>query len=94
MIENPITLIIILVVLNTPLYVGIGWFLFRSWEGFGEAIRYMLTPDILSLFWGEYCHDWWAEFRLGLLFTSSALAIWGEFILLSPYLMAAATGGE
>lgn len=38
---------------------------FGDWENFSECVRYWFTPDIVSLFNGEYGEDWWAEMKLG-----------------------------
>ena len=40
--------------------------LFGDADGFGECVRFWLTPDLLSLFKGEYSEDWWAEMKLGI----------------------------
>lgn len=48
--------IIILAVLFKPL--------FGDGDGFVECLRYWLTPDILSLFRGEWSEDWWSEMKL------------------------------
>ena len=41
-------------------------FFFDGLDDFLECVRYYFTPDILSLFRGEYSEDWWAELKLGL----------------------------
>ena len=43
------------------------WF-FGDREEFFECIRFWLTPDIISLFRGEWGDDWWAEWKLGFWF--------------------------
>jgi hypothetical protein len=41
---------------------------------FWECVRFWLTPDILSLFRGEWGEDWWAEMKLGVwLFCGGAI---------------------
>jgi len=57
---------IVLAVANIPVYIGVGWLFFRTWDDFWEAVRFWLTPDILSAFRGEYWEDSWAEIKLGL----------------------------
>ena len=54
---------IILGVANVPVYFVLGWAFFRNWGNFLESLGYMLTPNILSLFRGEYWDDWWASFK-------------------------------
>jgi hypothetical protein len=38
--------------------------MFDGWEDFADCIGYWFTPDVLSLFRGEWTEDWWAEMRL------------------------------
>ena len=52
-------------VLCIPSIVALGWLFFRTWEGFFDALLYVLTPDIISLFRGRFARDWWAEFKFG-----------------------------
>jgi hypothetical protein len=39
---------------------------FGDMTGFWECVRFWLTPDIISLFRGEWGEDWLAEMKLGL----------------------------
>lgn len=39
---------------------------FDDMEDLGEAFRYSLTPDIISLFRGEWMEDYWQSMKLGL----------------------------
>ena len=55
---------ILLVAANIPAYLFLGWIFFKDWDDFGECIRYSLTPDIVSLFRGEYWDDERATFKL------------------------------
>lgn len=45
-------------------------FLFKPFFGsasrFWQCVRFWITPDLFSLFRGEYMADWLAEIRLGL----------------------------
>ncbi len=38
--------------------------LFGDWEEFVECIKFWFTPDIFSLFTGEYLEDRWSELKL------------------------------
>jgi len=40
--------------------------IFSDEEDFNDSIKYSFTPDIFSLFKGEYIKDNFAEFKLGL----------------------------
>jgi len=50
--------------------IGILWLLFKTFFGcaseFLECIKFWLTPDMVSMFRGEYCEDRWSEMKLGL----------------------------
>lgn len=39
---------------------------FGTLAEFGECLRYCLTPDVVSLFRGEWGEDTWAELKVGL----------------------------
>lgn len=52
-------------IVNIPVFICIGWVIFRSWGQFWEDFLWMITPDILSLFRGRLAADWWGEFRFG-----------------------------
>lgn len=61
---NPVILTILIVV-NIPLYYFSWKWIFKCWEGFWECVRFWLTPDIVSMFRGEYGQDWFSELKLG-----------------------------
>lgn len=37
---------------------------FEDWDDFVEAVKFWLTPDIISIFRGEWTEDMWAELKL------------------------------
>ena len=39
---------------------------FEDMEDFGEAFRYSLTPDFVSLLRGEWMEDYWQSMKLGI----------------------------
>ncbi len=71
-------IILALVILNIPLYIGLGWVMFHDWSGFREALKYWLTPDIISLFRGKALEDAWQELKLLIFFVVCALCVLGE----------------
>jgi len=75
-------IIIALVILNIPLYIGLGWVMFHDWSGFWDAVKYWLTPDIISLFKGQWGEDMWQEMKLGLFILLCILCVAGEFQLI------------
>jgi hypothetical protein len=36
---------------------------FHDWDDFGECVRYVMTPNWLSAFRGEWNEDQWAELK-------------------------------
>jgi hypothetical protein len=49
--------IVVLVLLFKPV--------FGDASSFWECVRFWFTPDIFSMFRGEWGEDWWAEMKLG-----------------------------
>jgi hypothetical protein len=75
---------IILVVANIPLYWLVGWILFKDWENFWDCLKFWLTPDIISLFRGEWIEDQWAQVKLSLWLVLCAGAVLAEGLVLGP----------
>lgn len=63
---NPTTLreYLILFVCGLPFMLMLGKLLFSSWHGFWEALRFTLTPDLVSIFRGEWLEDQWTSLKL------------------------------
>ena len=74
-----ITILVILIVVNAPLYYLFWRWIFKCWEGFMECVRFWLTPDIVSMFRGEYGQDWVSELKLGWWIFVSAAAVALEY---------------
>jgi len=55
--------------------------IFREPGDFREAIRYWFTPDIVSMFRGEWSRDYWNEFKLGMWFLSGVISFYGILAL-------------
>ncbi len=75
---------IILVAANIPLYWLVGWVLFKDWENFWDCLKFWLTPDIISLFRGEWIEDQWAQVKLSLWLVLCAGAVLAEGLVLGP----------
>ena len=60
--------------------------IFEDQEEFQEAIRYLFTPEVFSLFKGEYMKDRWAEFKLGLIVILYGLLMVVEYGIISAVL--------
>ncbi len=70
---------IILLVLNIPVYKLIFGMIFKSMEDFNESLRYVFTPDIFSLFRGEYGRDYIGEMKVSLLFVICGGVVYFEY---------------
>ncbi len=77
--------LIIIAILNIPLYLYIGKMFFEDWQDFIEAIRYWLTPDIISAFKGEYWDDVFSELKLFLFFICCGLMVFAEYQLIIKF---------
>jgi hypothetical protein len=78
---------LILVVANSPVFFGIGWVIFDSWEGFGESLYYWIRPDMWSWIQGDGVEDWWAELKLVFFLIVCGACVWGEYALIDAYLL-------
>jgi hypothetical protein len=76
---------IILAVANIPLYWLVGWVVFKDSGDFWECIKFWLTPDIISLFRGEWMEDQWAQMKLFFWVVLCAGAVFGESLLLGQW---------
>ena len=79
--------LIVLGVVNIPLYMFIGKLIFGDWADFWEAVKFWLTPDLFSLFRGEYWDDWWAEIKLGFFIVACGGCVFGEYMLIHKLFM-------
>ena len=61
-----IILLIIIIINSFIVYRFYFHMLFKDVDDFNESIRFTLTPDLFSLFRGEYLRDRIGEFKLGL----------------------------
>ena len=55
---------------------------FKTWEDFGESIRFWFTPDLFSAFNGEYWEDWIGELKLGIWVACCFGCVYGEAFLI------------
>ncbi len=74
---------VVLALLNIPVYLGLGrWVFFDDWDDFFRCVRYWLTPDVISLFRGEYMDDFWGSTKLVIFVILCAGIVIGEHHLL------------
>jgi len=78
--------IIVLTLLNVPLYLWLGRAVFGGWQGFFDCIVFWFKPDLWSFLQGEWYEDFVAELKLGVFFALCAGLVAAEFLLLTPLL--------
>ncbi|NMO97025.1 hypothetical protein HII30_14760 [Paenibacillus lemnae] len=59
-----LAILIMLMILNLPVYRFLYRLLFINRDDLNESIKYTFTPDIISLFRGRYIKDWIGETKL------------------------------
>ena len=72
-------LFLILLIANFPVYKWIYKSIFNSSEDFKDAVNYTLTPDIFSLFKGQFWKHQVGEAKLVLFIFICIMVIAGEF---------------
>jgi hypothetical protein len=85
--DRNVIILIVLSVVNIPLYLVIGKVLFGGWVEFLDAVKFWFTPDVFSLFRGEYADDFWAELKIGLFVVLCGACVFGEFRLIQKLFM-------
>ena len=74
--------VLVLVILNFPLFVWVGkLFFFSTMDDFLEAVKYTFTPDLVSWLFGEYLRDVWTSLKLSVFLLTYAGAIYVEYHL-------------
>lgn len=73
-------IVIVLLALNIPVFKGVFGMMFSSMEDFNESLRYVFTPDIFSLFRGEYMKDYFGELKVSFFVGICALIVFLEYL--------------
>ncbi len=77
-------IIIALIVINIfTVYKLLFNLIFSSSDDFNESVRYFFTPDIISLFRGEYWKDRLSQFKLGIFLFLCVIAIVIEYWMIN-----------
>ena len=79
--------IAVLIAVNLPVYVVLGRLFFGSWGDFLRVLRFWFTPNIISWFRGEYWEDRAAELLFGVYLLCCAVVVFGEYRLITTYLL-------
>jgi hypothetical protein len=84
---NHPVLLIILIIINVPIYRFLSELIFGRNGGLSESISYWLTPDITSAFRGEWINDRWAETKLLVYAVVCVLCVAAEYTGLSKLIL-------
>jgi hypothetical protein len=55
--------------------------LFKTKDDFIDCIKFWITPDIVSMFRGQYFDDHWAEFKLWIWIGGTGAISYGTYAL-------------
>lgn len=80
---GPSLLLLALVMVNVPVYVGVGKLLFGRWHRFVEAVQTWVGTEMLSP--GVTREAFQADMRLGLFVALSAGAVLTEYAVLTEW---------
>lgn len=78
-------LIVVLAIVNLPIYAEWARMFFGAKGGFFESIRYLFIPDILSLFQGEHWEDRFNTTMLYFWLFACALTVAAEYHVIKTY---------
>lgn len=68
----------VLVIVNVPLFLGLGRLFFDDWGGFFSCVGFWFTPDWISLLRDELWDDWWGTLKLFVFIALCTGAVYGE----------------
>ena len=74
---------IILLIANIPVYKRIFKLIFKDSNDFNDSIRYSFTPDLFSLFKGNYWKDRAGEAKLSFLIFCCVIIVVVEFFIIN-----------
>lgn len=78
-----ILLFIIIAAVNIPVYKKVFNFFFESMEDFNESMRFVFTPDLISLFRREYINDWYGEMKVSFFLLTCVFIVFLQYFILS-----------
>lgn len=84
--EHP-TLLLILIVINLPVYKIFMDVFLGNFDGFKESVWYGFIPDIISAFKGEFWDDQWAEIKLAYYLALCILTVLAEYTAISKFIV-------
>jgi hypothetical protein len=85
--ESTPIILVVLALVNIPIYLILGKGFFGDLHGFLEALRFVLTPDWFSMFQGEWLNDQWQSIKFVVFVVMCIGAVAGEFWLLWRFVL-------
>ncbi|MHC4179428.1 MAG: hypothetical protein ACYSWU_18100 [Planctomycetota bacterium] len=71
-------LLAVLIVLNIPVFLLIGWLMFDTGAGFVDTLKSYFTPAIIHTLRGEHGEGTFAGLKLAALVVACGLVVYGE----------------
>ena len=68
-------IIFVLIIINVPIFKFIYKLSFINNDDFKKSVKYSFTPDIISLFRGEYWKDRFGEAKIGFFILACVLVV-------------------
>jgi len=72
--------LIVLIILNIPVYILFGKLFFKSRDDFGEAVAMILTPEIVAVFQGDFWNRWWVGSKMMMWLLLCFATVYFEYI--------------
>jgi hypothetical protein len=85
--NESLIILIILLVLDVPLFLYLGSLIFGGWAGFYESIKWSLIPDFLSLLAGKLLKDMKNELKLSLFLSICLVILFLEMLFVVEFIL-------
>ena len=81
----------ILVIVNIPVYLGLGRLIFKDWDGLMETLRLWSNTDWLMTIQKEWREDRWETSKLPVFLLLCVLLVVGEYMMFAKSTIKPAT---
>ena len=85
--DKNILIIILLVIIDVPLFLFIGKLMFHGWTDFLDKFKWNLMPDIFSLLTGRFIKDQRGELATGIYFMICIIVLAIELSLIKEFIL-------
>ena len=75
---------VVLVIANIPIYMLLVFTIIGDWEDIKEALRFLATPRLISIFRGEDIDDSWSTMKVFFVLLISVLTVVTEYFYIIP----------